>query len=103
VEAKLDGVDLDQIEIEAEDRGDEEDEDVTGEDVEEGGTSNDVLVNVLGPETIEKEEWTEHQAGDDDSENGNADETPEMNEALLKQSAEAGGSAGLVAEKSAGD
>lgn len=49
VEAKLDGVDLDQIEVEAEAGGDEEDDDVAGEDAEEGRTSDDVLVNVLGP------------------------------------------------------
>ena len=53
--------------------------------------------------TIEKEERAENQAGDDDGENCDSDEAPEMDQALLEQSAEASGSAGLVAEESPGD
>ena len=52
-QAKLDGVDLNQIEVDAEDGCDEPDENKTGEVDQEGWTSDDGLVDVIGPQALE--------------------------------------------------
>jgi hypothetical protein len=103
VEAKLDGVDLDEVEVETEDGGDEEEDDVAGEDEKEGGAAYDVVVYLVGPFALKDEEWAEDEAGDEEGEEGDADEAPEMEEALLEERAETGGGVSLVAEESAGN
>ena len=62
--AELNGVDLDEVEVETEDGGDEEEDDVAGEDEEEGGAADDVVVDVIGPFALEEEERAEDEAGD---------------------------------------
>ena len=101
--AELNGVDLDEVEVETEDGGDEEEEDVAGEDEEEGGASYDVVVDVIGPFALEEKERAEDEAGDEKGEDGDADEAPEVEEALLEEGAETGGGVGLVAEEGAGN
>jgi hypothetical protein len=101
--AELNGVDLDEIEVETEDGGDEEEDDVAGEDEEEGGSSHDVVVYVIGPFILQEKERAEDQAGDEEGEEGDANEAPEIDKALLEERAEAGGGVGLVAEESAGN
>jgi len=100
--AELNGVDLDEVEVETEDGGDEEEDDVAGEDEEEGGASYDVVVDVVCPFTLKDEEWAEDEAGDDEGEEGDADEAPEIEEALLEERAESGRGVRLVAKESAG-
>jgi hypothetical protein len=101
--AELNGVDLDEVEVETKDRGHEEEDDVAAEDEEEGGASDDVVIDVVGPFALKEKERAEDETGDDESEKGDANEAPEEEEALLEKCAEAGGSVGLIAEKSAGD
>jgi hypothetical protein len=103
VEAKLDGVDLDEIEVETEDGGDEEEDDVAGEDQKEGGASHDVVVDVVGPFALQEKEWAEDEAGDKEGEESDADEAPEIEEAVLEEHAEMGGGVCLVAKESAGN
>ena len=99
----MNGVDLDEIEVETEDGGDEEEDDVAGEDEEEGGASYDVVIDMVGPFALKDEEWAEDEAGDEEGKEGDADEAPEIEEALLEECAETGGGVGLVAEESAGN
>jgi hypothetical protein len=101
--AELNSVDLDEVEVETEDGGDEEEDDVAGEDEEEGGAAYDVVVDVVCPFALKDEEWAEDEAGDKEGEEGDADEAPEIEEALLEEGAETGGGVGLVAEESAGN
>jgi len=101
--AELNGVDLDEVEVETEDGGDEEQDDVAGEDEEEGGAAYHVVVDAVGPFALKDEEWAEDEAGDDEGEEGDADEAPEIEEALLEECAETGGGVCLVAEESAGN
>src|SRR5258705_2167340 len=101
--AELDGVDLDEIEVETEDGGDEKEDDVAGEDEEEGGAAYDVVVDVVCPFVLKYKERAEDETGDEEGEEGDADESPEIEEALLEEGAETGRGAGLVADESAGD
>jgi hypothetical protein len=100
--AELDGVDLDEIEVETEDGGDEEDDDVAGEGCEKCVEADGVVVDMVSPFALKEEERAEDEAGDNDGEEGDADEAPEVEEALLEQGAEAGGGVGLVAEEGSG-
>jgi hypothetical protein len=100
---ELHGVDLDEIEVQTEDGGDKEEEDVAGEDEEEGGASDDAVVDVIGPFALEEKKRAEDETGDEEGEDGDADEAPEIKETLLEECAEAGGGVGLVAEESAGN
>jgi hypothetical protein len=99
----LNSVDLDEIEVETEDGCDDDEEDVAGEDEEEGGSSCDVVVYVIGPFALKKKERAKDETGDEESEDGDANESPEKEEALLEQCAETGGSVGLIAKESAGN
>jgi hypothetical protein len=99
----LDGVDLDEVEVESEDGGDEEEDDVAGEDEEKGGAADDVVIDLIGPFALQEIERAEDECGDEEGEQGDADEAPEIEEALLEECAETGGGIGLVAEESAGD
>ena len=99
----MNGVDLDEVEVETKDGGDEEEEDVAGEDEEEGGSSYDVVVYLIGPFPLEEKERAEDEAGDEKGEDGDTNEAPEIEEALLEEGAETGGSVSLVAEESAGN
>jgi hypothetical protein len=101
--AELNGVDLDEVEVETEDGGDEEENDVAGEDEEEGEASYDVVVDVIGPFALEEKERAEDEAGDEKGEDGDADEAPEIEQALLEKCAETGGGVGLVADEGARD
>jgi hypothetical protein len=101
--AELNGVDLDEVEVETEDGGDEEEDDVAGEDEEEGGAAYDVVVDVVCPFALEEKERAEDEGGDEEGEEGDADEAPEMEDALLEEGAETSGGVGLVAEECAGD
>jgi hypothetical protein len=103
VEAKLDGVDLDEVEVETEDGGDKEEDDVAGEDEKEGGAAYDVVVNMVGPFALKDEEWAKDEAGDEEGEEGDADEAPEIEEAVLEEHAEMGGGVCLEAKESAGN
>jgi len=103
VEAELDGVDLDEVEVETNDGGDEEEDDIAGEDGEECVESHNVFVDVIGPFVLEEIEWAKDKRGDKESEEGDADETPEVEKTLLEQSAETGRCVGLVAEEGSGD
>jgi len=100
---ELNGVDLDEVEVETEDGGDEEEDDVAGEDEKEGGAAYDVVVYVVCPFALQDGEWAEDEGGDEKGEEGDADESPEIEEALLEECAETGGGVCLVAEESAGD
>jgi hypothetical protein len=100
---ELNRVDLDEIEVETEDGGDEKEDDVAGEDEKEGGAACDVVVDAVGPFALEEEERTEDEAGDKQGEDRDADEAPEVEQALLEERAEAGGGVGLVAEESTGN
>ena len=102
-EAKLDGVDLDEIEVKTKDGGDEEENDVAGEDCEERVATDGVFVDVIGPSVLQKGEWDEDDGGDENGEESNAEEAPEIEEALVKQGAETCGSFGLVTEESSGN
>ena len=99
----MNGVDLDEIEVKTENRGDEEDNDVSGEDCEEGVAADDVLIDVTCPLALKEEERAEDDGADEKSEQSDADESPEVEEALLKQRAETRGCGGLVAEERTGD
>ncbi len=101
--AELNGVDLNEVEVETEDGGDEEDNDVAGEDCEEGVAANGVLVDVIGPFALEKKERAEDKREDEKRDDSDADEAPEIEQALVKERAEAGGGVGLVDEESSGD
>jgi hypothetical protein len=57
VEAELDGVDLDEVEVEPNDGGDEEEDDIAGEDGEECVESDNAFVDVIGPLVLEEIEW----------------------------------------------
>jgi len=67
------------------------------------GNTYDVVVDVVCPFALKDEEWAEDEAGDKEGEEGDANEAPEKEEALLEECAETGGGAGLVAEESAGN
>ena len=54
VKTKLDGVDLDEVEVETKDGGDEEEKDIAGENCEECVTANNVFVDVIGPFVLQK-------------------------------------------------
>jgi hypothetical protein len=101
--AELHGVDLDEVEVETEDGGDEEENDVAGEDEKEGGAAYDAVVDVIGPFALEEKERAENETGDEEGHDGDTDEAPEVEEALLEEGAETGGGVGLVAEESAGN
>ena len=79
-----------------------EDDDVASENLEEGGASYRALVDVVGPFALKEEEWAEDEGRDKEGEEGDADEAPEMREALLKQGTEACGSICLVDEERSG-
>jgi hypothetical protein len=51
---------------------------------------------------LEGEEWTEDDGGGEKRKQGDADETPEVKKALLKQCAEASFGSSLIAEESSG-
>jgi hypothetical protein len=99
VQAELDCVDLDEIKVETEDGGDQEDDDVTDEGCEECVASDSVVVDVVGPFFLKEEEGAEDECGDDEREEGDADEAPEVEQALMEKHAEASGTFGLVAEE----
>jgi hypothetical protein len=101
--AELHGVDLDEVEVETEEGGDEEEEDVTGKDEEEGGAAYDVVVDVIGPFSLEEKERAEDKSRDEEGEKGDADEAPEIKQALLEECSKTGGGIGLIAEESAGN
>lgn len=101
-QTELNGVDLDEIEVETEDGSNEEENDVAGEDCEEGLASDDVFIDVIGPFALKEEERAEDEGGDDKREDGDADETPEVEDALLKERAEAGWGSSLIAEEGSG-
>ncbi len=101
--AELDGVDLDQVEVEAEEGGHEEDEEVADEVVEEGREADDVAVDVSGEAAPEGEQRAEDDGKDEKADEGDADEAPEVEQALLEEGSEAGGGGGLVAEEGSGD
>lgn len=103
METKLDGVDLDEIEVETKDGGDEEEDDVASEDCEECMAAHCVFVDVIGPFVLQEEERGQDDGGDEDSEQSDAEEAPEIEEALIEQGAEARGSLGLVAEECSGN
>ncbi len=103
VKAELNGVDLDEIEVETEDGGDEKEEDVAGEGVEEGVASYDVVVDVIGPLILKRDERAEDEGGDEEREQGDAEEAPEVEQALVEESCEASGAVGLVAEEGSGN
>ncbi len=77
VQAELNGVDLDEVEVETEDGGDEEEDDVAGEDDEESDASYEVLVDVVCPFALQDEERAEDESGDEEGDEGDADEAPE--------------------------
>jgi hypothetical protein len=103
VEAELDSVDLDEIEVETNDGGDEEEDDIAGEDGEECVDADDAFVDVIGPFVLEEIERAKDKHGDKESEESDADETPEVEKALLEQSAETSRCIGLVAEEGSGN
>jgi hypothetical protein len=100
VKAKLDGVDLNQIEVETKDGGDEEEDDVADQTKEESGSSYHMLIEVVGPFVLKEVERSEDDRGDQKSKDCYADEAPEEEQALVEQRAEACRSIRLVAEKS---
>jgi hypothetical protein len=61
-----------------------------------------VVVDVVGPFAGEDVEGAEDDAEGDEGEDGDADESPEVKEALVEEGAEAGGGAGEIAEENAG-
>jgi hypothetical protein len=101
--AELDGVDLDEVEVEAEEGGYEEDEEVADEVVKEGREADDVAVDVSGEAVLEGEQRAEDDGEDEEADEGDADEAPEVEQALLEEGSEAGGGGGLVAEEGSGD
>jgi hypothetical protein len=103
MEAELDGVDLDEIEVEAEESGDEEDEDVGGEVLEEGGAADGVLMDVRGPASPKEVQGAEDEGANDEGEEGDAEESPEVEQALVEESAEAGWRFGEVTEEGSGN
>jgi hypothetical protein len=102
LQAELHGVDLDEIEVETEDGGGEKEDDDAGERCEESAAANDVFVDVIGPLALEERERAEDEGGDEQGEEGDANEAPEMEEALLEKCAETCGGICLVGEESAG-
>ena len=52
----MNGVNLDEVEVETEDGGDEEEDDVSGEDEEEGGATYDAVVDVVCPFALKEKE-----------------------------------------------
>jgi hypothetical protein len=62
-----------------------------------------VVVDVIGPFVLEEEEGTKDEGRDEDGQQGDADEAPEVKQALLEKSSEARGSVSKVAEESSGD
>jgi hypothetical protein len=103
MKAQLDGVDLDEIEVEAKDGGDEEEDDVAGEGEDEGVAADPLLVYVICPFGLKKGEWAEDEAADDGCNEGDADEAPEVEQALMKEDADACRCAGEVDEEGSGD
>lgn len=100
--AELDGVDLNEVEVETEDRGDEEEDDVAGESCEKCVEANGVVVDVVCPFALKEEEWAEDKAGDEKCQESDTDEAPEEGEALLEERAEAGMGVCLVTEECPG-
>ena len=98
--AELDGVDLDEGEVETEDGGDKEDDDVAGESCEECVAADGVVVDMVCPFALKEEEWPEDEAGNKERKQSDPDEAPEVEEALLEECAEAGTAVGLVTEES---
>jgi hypothetical protein len=52
---------------------------------------------------LQGDEWAKDDGGDDEGDEGDADESPEVGEALLEEGSEAGGCGGEVAEEGSGD
>ena len=103
MQTQLDGVDLDEIEVETKDGGDEEEKNAAGEGKEESVAADDVIVDVVCPSALQIGEWPEDEAADDESEEGDADESPEVEQALMEEGAEARAGVGLVDEESSRD
>jgi len=82
-QAELDGVDLDEVKVETQNRGDEEDEDVAHESGEKCVASDCMVVDVIGPFFLKIEERAKDESGDDEIEEGDADEAPEVEQALV--------------------
>jgi hypothetical protein len=61
-----------------------------------------VLIDVVGPFALKEEERAEDESGGEEGEEGDADEAPEIEQTLVKQSAEAGRGVGQVAEEGSG-
>jgi hypothetical protein len=101
--AELHGVNLYQVEVETKDGGDEEEDDVAGEDEKECGAAYKAVVDLICPFALKKKKRAEDETGDDESEKGDANESPEKEQALPEQSAEAGAGVCLIAEEGAGD
>jgi hypothetical protein len=99
--AELNGVDLDEVEVETENGGGKEKDDVTGKNEEEGGAAYDAVVDMIRPFSLKEEEGPEDKSGDEEGEKGDTDEAPEIEQTLFEESAEASGRIGLVAEESA--
>lgn len=62
-----------------------------------------VFVDVVSPFALEEDERAEQKCRDEDGEEGDPDKTPEVDQALVEEGAEAGGAFALVAEESSGD
>lgn len=62
-----------------------------------------MFLNVIGPLVLKEEEWTEDEAGDDEREKSDANEAPEVEQALMKQRTEPSGGAGLVTKEGSGN
>ena len=99
----MDGVDLDEVEVKTENRGDEEDDDVTCHGREERVTSGRVVVHVVGPFALKEDEGAKDKSRDDEGEKCDADEAPKMQQALVQERAETGGVFGLIAEEGSGN
>ncbi len=97
MEAELDGVDLDEIEVETQDGGDEEDENVAGEGAEEVRCGRRRgRRRSLDHLPCREERGPRMRPADEESEEGDADESPEVKQALMEESAEACGGVGQV-------
>jgi hypothetical protein len=62
-----------------------------------------VFVDVTGPLILEDKERSEDESRDEEGEEDDTNESPEIEQTLMKQGAEAGWGVGLVAEEGSWD
>jgi hypothetical protein len=99
VSSKLDGVDLDQVEVKPQQRRHKKDGKKTAKSESQGGPSDEAIVDEGSPSSLESEQRPEDHQCDDERDHGDPNKTPEVQNALTEKVTEPRRRASDVAEE----